>query len=73
MMTPAVNCFLLLFSRHHQKIAARILAYNEKGNYAADASTLTLAQRVAQDESIFQLARNVNGARLSSQRSTLLT
>ncbi|KAL8280949.1 hypothetical protein RQP46_006628 [Phenoliferia psychrophenolica] len=75
MMTPAVCTLLIIFSRNHNLIAERLLAFNEKGTYvksfpttgnptAASGSTGTSAQdpKAIQDEDIFQIARNINVA-----------
>ena len=61
MMPPGVVACLILFSRHHNHIAERLLDVNESGKYKAW-EQLDEAQRKWQDNDIFQLARNVNVA-----------
>jgi len=65
MLPPAVCVLLVLFSRNHNYIAAKLLEINERGKYV-DPATLSLddpaqkAQLLAQEEDIFQTARLVN-------------
>ncbi|KAL9931992.1 hypothetical protein V8E36_009053 [Tilletia maclaganii] len=67
MMTPPpVIAILILFSRHHNHIAERLLEINESEKYVSDPSKLTTAQKKWQDEDIFQLSRNINVAFFAS-------
>ncbi|CAD6928997.1 unnamed protein product [Tilletia controversa] len=66
MMPPGVIAILLLFSRHHNHIAERLLEINECEKYQHDASKLSEAQKKWQDEDIFQLSRNINVAFFAS-------
>ncbi|UZJ55758.1 hypothetical protein CBS101457_005078 [Exobasidium rhododendri] len=61
MMPPGVVACLLLFSRHHNHIAERLLDVNESGKYKPWEG-LDEKQQKWQDNDIFQLARNVNVA-----------
>lgn len=65
LMPPAVVAVLILFSRNHNLIAARILQIDEKGAYKAKDEEAVERLRSedpegleAQDEDVFQLARN---------------
>lgn len=63
LMTPTVLAVLLIFSRNHNTIASKLLAFNERGKYSVgeeDLAALDDAARAKQDEDIFQLARNIN-------------
>jgi len=66
MMPPGVIAILLLFSRHHNHIAERLLEINESEKYVSDPSKLIDAQKKWQDEDIFQLSRNINVAFFAS-------
>ncbi|PWN41654.1 linoleate diol synthase [Ceraceosorus guamensis] len=61
MMPPGVVAIVILFSRHHNHIAERLLQINESGKYKPW-NELDEAGKKAQDEDIFQLSRNVNVA-----------
>ncbi|KAI5476094.1 linoleate diol synthase [Pseudohyphozyma bogoriensis] len=60
MMPPSVVAILIIFSRNHNHIASRLLQINEKGEYTQDIASLSPEKLAAQDEDIFQRARNVN-------------
>ncbi|KAK0567458.1 hypothetical protein OC844_000256, partial [Tilletia horrida] len=66
LMPPGVIAVLLLFSRHHNYIAQRLLQINESGKYVEDLASLTEVQKRWQDEDIFQLSRNINVAFFAS-------
>ncbi|THX77860.1 linoleate diol synthase [Aureobasidium pullulans] len=59
MMPPGVIAVLIMFSRNHNSIAHSLFSINEEGKYK-DWDTLDEKQRIAQDEDIFQLSRNIN-------------
>ncbi|KAK6581194.1 hypothetical protein PZA11_006682 [Diplocarpon coronariae] len=59
MMPPGVVAVLLLFSRNHNRVAENLLTINEDGRYRPWA-TLGAAKQKAQDEDLFQIARNIN-------------
>lgn len=60
-MPPGVVACLLLFSRHHNHIAERLLDINESGKYKAW-TDLSEEEKKVQDNEIFQLSRNINVA-----------
>ncbi|KAG2068642.1 heme peroxidase [Suillus decipiens] len=60
-MPPSVGALAVLFSRHHNYIASKILSLNEQGTFANPAA-LQEAQRAAQCDEIFHRARLVNTA-----------
>ncbi|KAG1901545.1 heme peroxidase [Suillus fuscotomentosus] len=60
-MPPSVGALAVLFSRHHNYIASKILSLNERGTFARPAD-LREAQRTAQCDEIFHRARLVNTA-----------
>ncbi|KAG2336628.1 heme peroxidase [Suillus weaverae] len=60
-MPPSVGALAVLFSRHHNYIASKILSLNERGTFARPAA-LQEAQRAAQCDEIFHRARLVNTA-----------
>lgn len=60
-MPPSVGALAVLFSRHHNYIASKILSLNERGTFANPA-VLQDAQRTAQCDEIFHRARLVNTA-----------
>lgn len=61
MMPPQVTALLVLFSRHHNYCAQMLYKVNEQGAYS-DPTKLSPEKREAQDETIFQYARNINSA-----------
>ncbi|KAG1740940.1 heme peroxidase [Suillus lakei] len=60
-MPPSVGALAVLFSRHHNYIASRILSLNERVTFARP-SALQEEQRTAQCDEIFHRARLVNTA-----------
>ncbi|KAG2059443.1 heme peroxidase [Suillus hirtellus] len=60
-MPPSVGALAVLFSRHHNYIASKILSLNERRSFARPAD-LREAQRTAQCDEIFHRARLVNTA-----------
>jgi linoleate 10R-lipoxygenase len=65
LLPPAVCVLLVLFSRNHNHIAAKLLEINERGTYADPASLnpddpASKAKLLAQEEEIFQTARLIN-------------
>ncbi|KAG2148224.1 heme peroxidase, partial [Suillus bovinus] len=60
-MPPSVGALAVLFSRHHNYIASKILSLNERGIFARP-EVLQEAQRTAQCDEIFHRARLVNTA-----------
>ncbi|KAK0567939.1 hypothetical protein OC844_000029 [Tilletia horrida] len=62
LMPPAVVAIVVIFSRHHNYIAKRLLEVNEAGKYSSDWTALSDEQKRWQDEDIFQLSRNINVA-----------
>ncbi|EHK99319.1 putative Psi-producing oxygenase C [Glarea lozoyensis 74030] len=59
MMPPGVVIVVLLFCRNHNHIAENILSVNEEGKYK-NWDELDDRQKIAQDEDIFQVTRNIN-------------
>lgn len=55
MMPPGVVAIVILFSRHHNHIAERLLQVNESGKYKPW-DELDEAGKKAQDEDIFQVS-----------------
>jgi hypothetical protein len=60
-MPPGVIALLIMFSRHHNYLANRLLDVNETGKYKAW-DDLDEEGRKWQDNDIFQLTRNINVA-----------
>ncbi|KAF8841489.1 heme peroxidase [Paxillus ammoniavirescens] len=60
-MPPSVCALAVLFSRHHNYIAEKILGLNERGSYASPPPDEKIT-RFAQDDEIFHRARLVNTA-----------
>ncbi|KIJ60758.1 hypothetical protein HYDPIDRAFT_116812 [Hydnomerulius pinastri MD-312] len=60
-MPPSVCALAVLFSRHHNYIAERILSLNERGSYTSPPPNEEIA-RLAQCDEIFHRARLVNTA-----------
>ncbi|KAG2127995.1 heme peroxidase [Suillus clintonianus] len=60
-MPPSVGALAVLFSRHHNYIASKILGLNERGTYVHP-QALQEEQRIAQCDEIFHRARLVNTA-----------
>ncbi|KZT38100.1 linoleate diol synthase [Sistotremastrum suecicum HHB10207 ss-3] len=59
-LPPASAVILVLFNRNHNYVADKLLELNEKGTYNANIDKLTDAQKAAQDDSIFNVARLIN-------------
>lgn len=60
-MPPSVGALAVLFSRHHNYVASKILSVNERGTFACP-TALQEARRTAQCAEIFHRARLVNTA-----------
>ncbi|KAF2663783.1 heme peroxidase [Microthyrium microscopicum] len=59
MMPPGVVAVAVLFSRNHNHIVENLLSINEDGKYKK-LDQLNAEEKKAQDEDLFQLARNIN-------------
>lgn len=61
LMSPPVIALLIMFSRHHNRLAEQLFEVNEQGKYKPW-TALDEEGRKWQDNDLFQLARNINVA-----------
>lgn len=65
LMPPGVVAICICFARFHNHVAKRLLEINEKGMYKSTEEA-SVEELKAQDEEIFQYARNITVAHFAS-------